>query len=350
MLTVTLADLRMRSRQFAIAVVGATLVFAMALVMAGLAEGFRSEASRMVASIGADTYVVHAGSGGPFSSPADLPPSALAAVRHTRGVTAADPLVIAPSQTVSTRLGPLYGHLIGVRPHGMGAPAVTAGRGLARSGDAVVDRLTHLRLGDTFVAGDVRFKVVGRVSGLSYFAGTPSMFVTLGDAQKILFGGRGDMTSIAVRGMPASVAPGLAVMTRDAVRMDMITPLANGIGSIAIVRDFLWCVAIVIIGAVVYLSALERRRDFAVLKAIGSSTRWLYGGMALQATAMALLSGVLALAIQPLLSMLIPMELSVSPQARAVLPAVALIIGIFSSLAGLRQVVRADPALAFGSN
>lgn len=350
MLTVTLADMRMRARQFAIAVVGATLVFAMALIMAGLAEGFRTEAARTVAAVGADSYVVHAGSGGPFSSPADLPPSALAAIRHEPGVTKAEPLVIAPSQTVTTRQGPLYGHLVGVLPHGMGAPRVSAGRALRHSGDAVVDSLTHLRLGDVFVAGSVRFTVVGLVHGLTYFAGTPSMYVTVPDARRVVFGGRPDMTSIAVRGVPSSVPNGLALMTPDQVRLDMITPLRNGISSIDIVRDFLWCVAIVIIGAVVYLSALERRRDFAVMKAIGSSTRWLYSGMAVQATIMAMLSGLLAIAIEPLLAMLIPMQLSVSLSERAIVPVVALVIGVFASLAGLRQVVRADPALAFGSN
>lgn len=350
MLTVTLADLRMRSRQFAIAVVGATLVFAMALVMSGLAEGFRSEAGRMVAAIGADAYVVRAGNGGPFSSPADLPPSALAAVRHTAGVSAADPLVVVPSQNVATGHGPLYAHLIGVVPTGMGAPHPTAGRGLQKPGDAVVDRLTHLGIGDTFTTGDVHLRVVGLVSGMTYFAGAPSIFLTLADAQQILFGGRPDMTSIAVRGTPVSAPHALQVMTPDQVRQDMITPLKNGIGSIDMVRDFLWCVAIVIIGAVVYLSALERRRDFAVLKAIGSSTQWLYSGMALQATIMAVLSGVLAIAIEPLLAGLIPLQLAVTLQARAILPLVALVIGVASSLAGLRQVVRADPALAFGSN
>jgi putative ABC transport system permease protein len=340
-LTVTLADLRMRARQFAIAVVGATLVFAMALVMSGLAQGFRAEPARMVAAIGADSYVVRAGNGGPFSSPADLRPSTLGTIRHTPGVTVADPLVIVPSQNVATAQGPLYAHLIGVLPTGMGAPHATSGRGLQQPGDAVVDRLTHLKLGDRFVIGSVHFHVVGMVSGMTYFAGAPAIFLPLTDAQQILFGGRPDMTSIAVRGTPSVVPTGLQVMTPAQVRDDMTTPLKNGIGSIEMVRDFLWCVAIVIIGAVVYLSALERRRDFAVLKAIGSSTQWLYSGMAVQATIMALLSGLLAIAIEPLLAGLIPLQLAVTFQARAILPVVALVIGVVSSLAGLRQVVRA---------
>ena len=350
MWTVTLADLRMRWRQFAIAVGGATLVFAMALVMAGLAGSFRAEAGRTVEAVGADAYVVRAGVGGPFTSPSDLPSSVLHEVRRTPGVTAADPMVVQPSQTLTVGRDTVYAHAIGVRPNGMGAPQeVVDGRSLRHRGDAVVDRSTRLGLGDGFSVGARRFTVVGVTSGMAYLAGTPSVYISLRDAQELVFAGRHDMTAVAVRGTLESVRAGLAVMDPETARQDILTPLHNGIRSIDIVRDFLWCVAIVIIGAVVYLSALERRRDFAVLKAIGSSTRWLYSGMAAQATVMALLSGLLALVIEPLLAQFIPMQLAVPPSAQLVLPAVSLVIGLLASLSGLRQVVRADPALAFGS-
>jgi putative ABC transport system permease protein len=348
--TVTLADLRMRSRQFAIAVVGATLVFAMALLMAGLAGGFRAEAARTVNRVGADAFVVKAGAGGPFSSPTDLDGGVVALLRHQRGVRQADPLVIQPSQTVLAGSTRTYVHLIGVRPTGLGDPGADSGRRLAHPGDVVADEMTHLALGRAVSISGLRFRVVGLVHGLSYFAGTPSIYVVATDAQRVLFGGRHDVTSVAVRGNLASLPRGLATMSPQQARQDILAPLRNGLRSIDIIRDFLWLVAIVIIGAVVYLSALERRRDFAVLKAIGSSTRWLYGGMAMQAGFVAVVSGVLAIAAEPLLGRLILMQLAVSTSALAGLPPVALAIGLLASLSGLRQAVRADPALAFGSH
>ena len=349
MWTVTLADLRMRSRQFAIAVVGATLVFAMALLMAGLSGSFRAEAARTVNSVGADAFVVRAGGGGPFTSPADLDGRLLEQVRREPGVSKADPLVVQPSQALQLEHGSVYAHVLGVVPTGLGAPRVSSGRGLHRSTDAIADSLTHLRLGQQFHIGSRLFTVVGTMHGYSYMAGTPSVYVTLSAAQDVMFGGRPDVTAIAVLGTPERVPAGLQVMSPTAARQDILRPLKNGLTSIDIVRDFLWCVAIVIIGAVVYLSALERRRDFAVLKAIGSSTRWLYGGMAIQAGVVALVSGAMAIVIEPLLGKLIPMELAVPASALSVLPPVALLIGLLASLSGLRQAVRADPALAFGS-
>ena len=46
MWTITLRDLEFRRRQFAIAVVGAGLAFALTLVLAGMSAGFRHEAVR----------------------------------------------------------------------------------------------------------------------------------------------------------------------------------------------------------------------------------------------------------------------------------------------------------------
>jgi len=346
--TVTLADLRMRARQFTIAVVGATLVFAMALMMAGLAGSFRAEVGRTVDAVGADYFVVPAGAGGPFTSPAEVSGQVVRIAQHTPGVLAADPLVIVPAVTIASGQDKVLVHLIGSRPGGMGAPPVRDGRAATGPGDAVVDTLTHLSLGRQFtVAGHV-FRVVGRVHGYSYLAGTPTVYVTAAGAQAIAFAGRPDVTALAIRGRPARVPAQAALVTPEQAKKDLLRTLANGLRSLDVITVFLWVVAVVIIGAVVYLSAMERRRDFAVLKAIGSSTQWAYGGLALQAGLVAIVSGVLAIAIEPFISRAIPMELAVPSRDLWLLLPIAVVIGLLASLSGLRQVMRADPALAFG--
>ena len=60
--------------------------------------------------------------------------------------------------------------------------------------------------------------------------------------------------------------------------------------SITIVAVLLWVVAALIVGSVIYLSALERLRDFAVFKAIGVPTRNIAAGLAMQAVIVALLA------------------------------------------------------------
>ncbi len=61
MLIAALRDLQWRRRRFAIAVVGTGLVFAMTLVLTGLANGFRVEAQRTVDALGLDAFMIKAG-------------------------------------------------------------------------------------------------------------------------------------------------------------------------------------------------------------------------------------------------------------------------------------------------
>ncbi|MGB6513247.1 MAG: glutamine ABC transporter permease, partial [Mycobacterium sp.] len=66
MLFASLRDMQWRSRRLVIAIVSTGLVFAMTLVLTGLANGFRVEAQRTVDSMGVDRFVVKTGAAGPF--------------------------------------------------------------------------------------------------------------------------------------------------------------------------------------------------------------------------------------------------------------------------------------------
>jgi putative ABC transport system permease protein len=105
---------------------------------------------------------------------------------------------------------------------------------------------------------------------------------------------------------------------------------------------------VLIVGSVVYLSALERMRDFAVFKAIGVPTRSVLAGLALQAVIVALLAAVVGVIFAQLLAPLFPMTVVVPMHAYLVLPAIAVTVGLLASLAGLRRAAGVDPALAFG--
>ena len=125
-------------------------------------------------------------------------------------------------------------------------------------------------------------------------------------------------------------------------------PLQVAASAITIVAVLLWVVAVLIVGSVVYLSALERIRDFAVFKAIGVRTRSVLAGLALQALVVALLAAGLGVILTQVLAPLFPMIVEVPVMAYLVLPAIALSIGLLASVAGLRRAVAVDPALAFG--
>src|ERR1700756_2529031 len=88
-----LRDLQWRKRRFVIAIIGTGLVFAMTLVLTGLANGFRVEADRTVDSLGLDSYLIKSGAAGPFVGSGPLPATDLGGVARTPGVTVAVLLV-----------------------------------------------------------------------------------------------------------------------------------------------------------------------------------------------------------------------------------------------------------------
>ena len=108
------------------------------------------------------------------------------------------------------------------------------------------------------------------------------------------------------------------------------------------------CVAGLVIGSVVYLSALERSRDFAVYKATGWSTRTLATGLAVQAVLLSTLAALLGLVVAQALLPFFPLTFEVPVSARVMLPVIGVVVGLLASAAGLRKAVGVDPALAFG--
>src|SRR4051794_35893967 len=343
---ITLRDLEFRRRQFGIAVVGAGLVFALTLVLTGMSAGFYSEAHATIDSVGADAWVVPNGVSGPFTGLSVVDPSTASGVQ---GANRVDPLVIAQA-TVEKGAGVRGVNLIGHVAGGLGVPKAEEGRIPTRSGEIMVDDGLGFGIGKHIVLGGVPFTVVGKVSGKTYFAGVPIAYSMLEDAQKVGFAGRPLATAFVTTGRPTSVPAGMQVMSNVTVFKDLTRPTSSARQTIASTRAFMWLVGVVIIGAVTYLSALERVRDFAVLKAVGGAPRTLLASIGSQAILASLLAAVLAMLLAQVLMMLpaFALPITITATAYLILPVVAVGIGVLASLAAIRRAVRVDPALAFG--
>src|SRR5260370_16509024 len=96
MLFAALRDMQWRSRRLVIAIISTGLVFAMTLVLTGLANGFQVEAQRTVDSMGVDAFVVKAGATGPFLGATPFAQVDLTRVAGVPGVLAAAPLAPPP--------------------------------------------------------------------------------------------------------------------------------------------------------------------------------------------------------------------------------------------------------------
>jgi putative ABC transport system permease protein len=342
----TLRDLQWRLRRFVIAVASTAVVFAMTLVLAGLSASFRAETTRVIDSFAIDRWIVRDGVSGPFTSLSALPGTLAADIARRDGVERADPMIIVHRTTSAPEVVDV--NLVAAVPGGLGEPKPRRGRPPRTSGEAVVDTSSGLAIDDRFRIGSRDFVVVGETTGLTILAGQPIVFVSLDDAQHLLLGGADIATAVATRGVPADLPPGFVALTSAEVRADLMRPLADAVRSIDFVLVLLWVVAALIVGSVIYLSALERVRDFAVLKATGWSSRSLLAGLAAQAVLVALAAAGLSVGLAALLAPLFPLPVDVPVNAMLLLPVVALVVGLVASLSGLRRAVNVDPALAFG--
>jgi putative ABC transport system permease protein len=345
---IALRDLQWRRRRFLIALLATGLVFSLTLLMAATSRGIKGEARHILDAIGADAWLVADGTAGPFTTTTAIESKRADEVASIDGVTRADPLIVLHTTALLGKVRDI--NLIGYRLGGIGQPHVFKGRVPTTQGEAVADKKLGLRLGQTVDLSGHQVTVVGVATGITFFYGIPTIFTSIEDTQQVAFGGLPIAMTIATRGVPARAPAGLEVQTPGAVEKDLKRPLANGSSTIGFINVLLWLVATGIIGSIIYLSALERVRDFAVLKATGAGTRALFVGLALQAIVLSVGAVLVAIVLSRLLAPGMAFAVEFAPKDVFQLAGIALVIGFLSSLAGLRRAVAVDPALAFGGS
>jgi putative ABC transport system permease protein len=345
-LFVSLRDLAYRRRRFLIGVFATALVFALAITLTGISASFENETTRTIKAFDANEWVVSTKANGPFTAMTLLPGALLDQIKKQPGVEQAAPLLVLRNTVKGKKLQDTG--ILGIIPGGAVAPKITRGRALRNNGEMVADASFGVPDGKIVKIGDTPFNVVGQTSGLSYYAGSPAVFITLADAQNLMLAGQPLVTTFIVRGHVVSPPPGTHAVTNAAAIKDLKRPLASASGTIAILCVLMWIVAAGIIGSILYVQAIERTRDFAVFKATGVTSRTIASGLAFQAVVLAVLSGIVAIILSKLLSPLMPMSVETPGSAFVQLLVVSVVIGLIASLFGLRRAVSVDPALAFG--
>jgi putative ABC transport system permease protein len=346
-LIAALRDLQWRRRRFIIAVIGTGVVFAMTLVITGLANGFDVQANDTVDSMGIDQWVIPDGAAGPFLGQAPFPASLAADVAASDGVTSAVPQVFAGT-TMKKGDTDLQVNVFGAPRDGPGMPEVDEGRRPEAADEIAVSSVTGKHVGDTVELGAQKLDVVGEVGNSTALAGLANVFLTVEGAQAVAFAGQQLASSVAVLGHLRSAPDGYRVVGAQGATDDLLRPLNASHAAISFVAVLLWLVAALIVGSVIYLSALERVRDFAVFKAVGVSSRAIMAGLAFQAVIVALVAAILGGLLSFVLAPVFPLKVAVPGSALALLPVIGIVVGLLASLAGLRRAVAVDPALAFG--
>ena len=240
---VTFADLVYRYRQFLIAVLGAGVVLAMAILLAGLANGFSAEIQATVGGVGAQRWVLADSAHGRIASLGVFSQGATALIAHSPGVTEASPIAVIPQQ-----VGEVNGHsvtinIFGVQPGGLGDPVATTGTGLTGSGQVVTDTKVGAAVGSTITIGAKRFTVVGNIENRTMLGGGAILYITLPDAQALALGGRPLVTAVVTQGVPQRLPQGLSLYTNQQVETNTLSALSSAVSSINNTKYLMYAVA-----------------------------------------------------------------------------------------------------------
>ena len=241
--------------------------------------------------------------------------------------------------------------VIGYEPgHIGGPPAIVAGRGIEASHyEIVADVRTGLRVGEHIRLGDFDYTVVGLTQNMVAFTADPVIYATLDDAQNILFEADPDLlrnirrrtqqqvlgaaalaprlndtlanhaSQIAenvsfVNAVAVKVRPGVSVqaVAREIERWKHLTVYTSArevnvqlMGSnrlillqLSLFRLILLVIAGVIIGLITYTFTLDKIKEIAVLKLLGTQTRRIYAMILEQAVLMGFLGTLLGAALE----------------------------------------------------
>ncbi|HAV22890.1 MAG: hypothetical protein A2X67_15165 [Ignavibacteria bacterium GWA2_55_11] len=274
-------------------------------------------------------------------------------LREVPGVQQAAPVIFLLT-SLETDRGSATVDLAGFDPaSGLGGPPViVAGRTVARQGEVVLDKAFaakwRLQVGNSVKVQDLHLRVVG-ISGGTNMVVIQYAFACLEDVRKLY--NSPDLVSAyiirangkhSVEALPATIAdevPGVSVYTQDAFVANNLREMRSGFLPVLIVLSVIGAVALsAIVSLLLTLTVLERRRDFAVLKAIGAPPGFLPRVVLAQANVLAGVSfGVAAGAAIPL-SALIGF---VAPEVASVLTAsdVVLVLAALSAVSFVSALV-----------
>lgn len=341
---------------FLVSVSGVAATVSLLLFLFAVHAGVKDGSTRYVRTAGVDVWIAQKGSDNILKSSSFLPASLAERVRKVEGVEAASPLVrIISKAEIRGRVSSTL-FLFGFDPQTrLGAPA---GAPALKPGEIVLDeafaRKYALRTGDTIVIQRKTFRVaalsVGTNALVSQFG-----FVRFDDGA-VLLGLRDTASFIAVRSNDVEpirdAFPDLAVhAAKDFIRHHEEEMESGVLPVFAAAAIFGAAVGGFIVALMLYSAALERRDDYATLKALGAGQRYLLRlviGQSLLVTAAGCIAGaLLTAAITPLLLHFVPaIALRYSPALLLVVPA-ALLVGALAAAAPLRVLRRIYPGEVF---
>ena len=380
--------------------VGLGLLIGVTLTMAGVYRGMVDDAKVLLDNSGADLWVVQQDTLGPYAESSSLNDDLYRAILAMPGVDRAANVTYL---TMQVRQGErdVRAMVVGVAA---GAPAGTpgtppylvAGRQITRGHyEAVADVATGFRLGDTIKIRRNQYTVVGLTRRMVSSSGDPMVFVPLKDAQEAQFlkdndaiwqsrrrtgenpvfnrpGAPGVLDAVIasqssnnfVNAILVRLEQGadpdetarsihrwkrLTVYTRAQMEGILVGKLiATSAKQIGMFLVILAVVSAAIVAFIIYTLTMDKIREIAVLKLIGTRNRTIAAMIMQQALALGVIGFAVGKITATFAAPLFPKYVLLMPQDSIVGFFAVMAICALASIVAIRMALKVDPAEAIG--
>ena len=351
-------------RRATLAAFGIATALVLVLALDGIFAGAMSQVTAYLRASPADVIVSQQGVRTMHMSSSSLPADTVTAARAVPGVAWADGIGFTSTFVASGAARQLT-YVIGYdTTSGRGGPEhLVAGRA-PQSGQAVLDRVAAARLGvgvgGRITALGASWTVSGESSGGTSIANTTT-FVPAGDFARlrgpavsyVLVGAQPGVAVSALAARVSAALPRVTVQTRTgfvAQEAGLVRDMSADILRIMTIVGLL--IALAVVGLSLFALTLAKLRDYAVLKALGSTNSRLAATVAAQAawsigTALCLAVGLTWVLGVGVARISPTIRIVIEPASVARVAVGALAAGAVGAVIPLRRVRRVDPASVF---
>ena len=380
--------------------IGLGLLIGVTLVMAGVYRGMVDDAKALLDNSSADLWVVQKDTLGPYAESSSLNDDLYRAILAMPGVAKAANVTYLTMQVRKGDSGVLT-MVVGIAPGQPGItpgwpPYLVAGRQITRGHyEAMADIASGFQLGDRIGIRRNQYTVVGLTRRMVSSSGDPMVFIPLKDAQEAQFLKDNDAIWQSRRRTEANPAfnrpsvPGLldavidsqstnafvnavlvtlkagytpdevaesirrwkrlTVYTRTQMEGILIGKLiATSAKQIAMFLVILAVVSATIVAFIIYSLTMDKIREIAVLKLIGTRNRTIAGMILQQSLALGLIGFVVGKIAATFSAPIFPKYVLLTPMDSVAGFIAVLVICVLASLVAIRMALKVDPAEAIG--
>lgn len=385
--------------KFVLTGIGLGLLIGVTLIMAGVYRGMVDDGKALLDNSGADMWVVQQGTLGPYAESSSLGDDVYRAILAMPGIASAANVTYL---TMQVRRGErdVRAMVVGVAPGEAGTPGwppyLVDGRQITRSHyEAVADIATGFKLGDRLDIRRNQYTVVGLTRRMVSSGGDPMVFIPLKDAQEAQFlkdndailqsrrrteanpafnrpGALGLLDAViasqsanaSVNAVLVRLEPGFApeevaqsirrwkrltAYTRPQMETILIGKLiATAAKQIGMFLVILAVVSAAIVAFIIYTLTMDKIREIAVLKLIGTRNRTIAAMIMQQAIALGVIGFVVGKVTATFAAPAFPKYVLLLSQDSIAGFFAVLTICVLASLIAIRMALKVDPAEAIG--